>query len=620
MKKLLKVLHVEDSERDVALLTRYLTRAGYDLISDRVQTPEAMRTALESKQWDAILCDYSMPQFNALDALALMKGMELDIPFIIISGTVGEAVAVEAMRAGAHDYLMKNNLARLAPTIEREMHEAENRRARSQAEAELRKSEAQYRRLIDTAYEGIWIADVRAHITYANQHLAEMLGYSVEEIIGRSAFEFLDESTREEMKIMWQRRVEGVEEQYDLRLQRKDGSDIWVILSITPIRDEQAEVTGALAMLTDITERKRAEQHIRLQATALKSAANAIVITDNKGIISWVNPAFTALTGYTLEEITGRSTRILKSGEHDAAFYQKLWGTILSGQIWHGEMINRRQDGSLYFEEQTITPVMNEAGEIINFVGIKQDITERKRAEEALRESEERYKGLIDSAFDGVVIHQNGTIISANRAYAEMFGYTVEELIGRNVLELSPPEFRDFVAAEIRLDESLYEAVGLKKDGTHINIEVSAKNCLYEGERARLAAVRDITERKQAEEQLRRQLDFTEAITTSLGEGVYALDERGRVTFMNPAAQATLGWTEAELLGQDMHEVIHFQTADGTRKPRNDCPLLAVLTSGQMVEIEGDVFTREDGSIFPVSYTSSPIISEGQIVGAVLFP
>src|SRR5947209_20528077 len=126
MTRTLRVLHVEDSERDMALLTRHLARAGYDLRSERVETREAMMAALTNQEWDVILCDYLMPQFSALRALELLKETGLDIPFIIISGTVGEATAVEAMRAGANDYLMKDNLARLAPTIEREMHEAEN--------------------------------------------------------------------------------------------------------------------------------------------------------------------------------------------------------------------------------------------------------------------------------------------------------------------------------------------------------------------------------------------------------------------------------------------------------------------------------------------------------------
>src|SRR5258706_6115212 len=140
MNKTLRVLNVDDCQQDVALLTRFLSRSGSEIISDRVDTSNAMTIALESREWDVVLCEYTMPNFNALAALAVMKKMKRDIPFIIISGSVGEDVAVEAMRAGAHDYLMKDNLTRLGPTIDRELQEAGNRRPRHQAEEQLRRS------------------------------------------------------------------------------------------------------------------------------------------------------------------------------------------------------------------------------------------------------------------------------------------------------------------------------------------------------------------------------------------------------------------------------------------------------------------------------------------------
>src|SRR5438552_3441268 len=136
MGKPLRVLNVEDSPQDVALLTRYLKSAGYDVVTDRVDTAEAMRAALREKEWDIILCDYSMPNFSALTALATLHESKLDIPLIIISGTVGEEIAVQAMLTGANDYLQKNNLMRVIPAIERELHAAEDRRRQRQAEKE----------------------------------------------------------------------------------------------------------------------------------------------------------------------------------------------------------------------------------------------------------------------------------------------------------------------------------------------------------------------------------------------------------------------------------------------------------------------------------------------------
>ncbi|MDQ5835355.1 MAG: PAS domain S-box protein, partial [Acidobacteriota bacterium] len=185
MGKTLRVLHVEDSERDAALLSRHLARAGYDLTAERVETPEQMRAALDGRKWDVILCDYSMPHFSAPAALALLKETGLDIPFIIISGTVGEETAVEAMHSGADDYLMKDSLARLVPAIERGVQEAENRRARRLAEEALRESEDRYRDLVEHSHDLICTHDMEGRILSVNRTAARALGYAPEELLGR---------------------------------------------------------------------------------------------------------------------------------------------------------------------------------------------------------------------------------------------------------------------------------------------------------------------------------------------------------------------------------------------------------------------------------------------------
>jgi len=153
-----------------------------------------------------------------------------------------------------------------------------------------------------------------------------------------------------------------------------------------PVLDEKKTCYGRIWMFRDITERKRTEEKLRLQTSALAAAANGIAITDRTGLILWVNPAFTRLTGYDSSEVVGRTPALLKSGVHDKTFYQDLWATILSGKVWQGELVNRRKDGSQYHEEMTITPVRDEKGEILNFVAVKQDISPRKQAEEALKE------------------------------------------------------------------------------------------------------------------------------------------------------------------------------------------------------------------------------------------
>ncbi|HYJ47875.1 MAG TPA: response regulator, partial [Pyrinomonadaceae bacterium] len=177
MAKTLTVLNIEDSERDSLILRRHLQRAGYEVTLTRVETSEAMREALAAREWDIILSDYSLPHFNALSALEVLREGQRDVPFIIISGTIGEAVAVEAMRAGAHDYLMKDNLVRLAPTIERELKEAESRRARRQAEEALRLQA----HLLNTVEQAVIATDSNGTIIYWNRFAEKLYGWPAAE-------------------------------------------------------------------------------------------------------------------------------------------------------------------------------------------------------------------------------------------------------------------------------------------------------------------------------------------------------------------------------------------------------------------------------------------------------
>ena len=257
------MLNVEDSVQDAALLTRHLKRAGYDLTSDRVETAESMKLALESRDWDVILCDYSMPQFNALGALTLVKEMELDIPFVIISGTVGEAVAVEAMRAGAHDYLMKDNLTRLGPTIERELNESENRRARRHAEEALHASELRYRRLFESAKDGILILDAGSgRIIDINPFLIEMLGYTKEDLVGKEVWElgvFKDVPGSRVAFLKLQQ--DGYIRYEDLPLETRGG----VVKQVEFVSNSYLSERGQIVQcnIRDITERKQAEEELR---------------------------------------------------------------------------------------------------------------------------------------------------------------------------------------------------------------------------------------------------------------------------------------------------------------------------------------------------------------------
>jgi PAS domain S-box-containing protein len=187
--------------------------------------------------------------------------------------------------------------------------------------------------------------------------------------------------------------------------------------------------------------------------TALQTAANAVVITDSKGIILWVNPAFTALTGYSSDEVIGKTPRLLKSGKHDREFYLNLWTTILAGKIWRGEFINRRKDGSLYQDEQTITPVRSKEGVITHIIAIMDDVTERKRAEQQLTLLNTCVSNLSDIVIviEAEPIDEPGPrIVFVNTAFEQFTGYTSAESLGRSPRFLEGQKTDHRIVAEIR--------------------------------------------------------------------------------------------------------------------------------------------------------------------------
>jgi PAS domain S-box-containing protein len=251
----LRVLHVEDSERDATLLDRYLIRAGYELVTERVETATTLRDTLAKHPWDVILCDYSMPQFNAIAALNILKEMNMDTPFIIISGTIGETSAVEAMRSGAHDYMMKDNLARLVPAIERELKEAENRRARRKAEQELLLRSV----ALEAAANGVMITNSNGEIIWVNPALSHSSGYSAEELIGQNPRLFKSEKQDDSFyKELWETILSGKIWHNTLVNRRKDGALYPDDMTIAPIRDENGAITHFVAIDQDITELQQA--------------------------------------------------------------------------------------------------------------------------------------------------------------------------------------------------------------------------------------------------------------------------------------------------------------------------------------------------------------------------
>ena len=256
-KPVLRVLLVEDSEFDAVLLVRHLESHGYQTEHLRVESQPAMEKALSDQEWDLILCDYELPNFGVLPALALMKRKGLDLPFIVVSGAIGEEIAVDLMRAGAHDFIGKGKLTRLIPAIERERREAKARHERTLALQKLSYLAA----IVDSAEEAIIGQDLEGIITTWNLGAARLYGYEATEVMGKPALLIVPPALHEEAAELLQklRRAEVVEPLETMR-SRKDGASVNVWMTMSAIRDRDGGLIGASSMAYDITERKKIEE------------------------------------------------------------------------------------------------------------------------------------------------------------------------------------------------------------------------------------------------------------------------------------------------------------------------------------------------------------------------
>jgi PAS domain S-box-containing protein len=265
----LRVLIVEDEDDDALILLRVLRHAGYDITYERVDTAEALEGALDRQTWDIITADYSLPQFNGLAALAQVKERGLDLPFIIVSGSIGEDLAVAAMKAGAHDYVMKNNLTRLIPAVERELREAEVRRARKRAEEALQ----QNCQIVQAVFEGtsdtIFVKDLQGRYVMINSAGARIMGKSPEDVIGKddSAF-FAAESVAQIMQHDCQVLTSGETQIYE-ETGTVSGATRIFLATKTPHRDHHGNIIGIIGIASDITERKQAQEQFQRQRDAL---------------------------------------------------------------------------------------------------------------------------------------------------------------------------------------------------------------------------------------------------------------------------------------------------------------------------------------------------------------
>ncbi len=388
-----KVLLIEDDEMDRRAFLRLVRDQNLPWEVKVAETLAAARAQLAAFRFDVIVADNHLPDGNSPE----LFGEVPDVPFVLVTGTLEEELALRTLERGADDYLVKDPgrryLEALPVAVDKTLYRKAIREREQRLTRQLRESEQRLRATFDNAASGIIETDREERLVAVNDRLCQMLGYTRGELLGMSVHDLTHPEDRP--------RSDGLNAQlqagrlrtfeYEKRCLKRDGSPLWVQVAISAVHDDAGRYLYSVGTIVDISARKAAEAQVRLHAAALEAAPNAISLskTDPTGTIVWVNPAFTKLTGFGAEEVVGQSHHILSSGRQNEAFYRDLWETISRGQLWRGELVNRRKDGTLYYEEMGIMPLRDEHGRITHYVAIKQDITERKQAEEALRQAKD---------------------------------------------------------------------------------------------------------------------------------------------------------------------------------------------------------------------------------------
>jgi PAS domain S-box-containing protein len=382
MPRQLRVLMVEDSEDDMFFALNELKRGDFQVEHERVESLADLSSALDRQVWDVIICDHFLPGFTSFHALEVVKQRQFDIPFIILSGMIGEEVAVQAMKAGAHDYVLKGALGRLVPSIEREVREAANRRVGRQAEKALRRSQYDLQDFFENAPFGLHWAGPDGTILRVNKAELKMLELEAEDYLGHNLADFfVDRQAGDHLLERLQKR-EAVQD-FETQLRGKNVVRD-VAIDVNSLWDEDKFVRSRW-FVRDITDRKKYERAVAFLGSIVRNSDDAIIGTNREGSILTWNEGATRMYGYTAEEATGRSVLFLvppSSTEDPMENYRR----ILAGQtVERQESVRLRKDGKSIPVSLSRSPVKDNQGKIIGISAIERDITfERQEDDERL--------------------------------------------------------------------------------------------------------------------------------------------------------------------------------------------------------------------------------------------
>lgn len=525
MKKL-NILLVEDSPLDAELIEAYLTDGGLEFSLLCVETREDFATALEKHCFDIILADYMLPCFNGEVALEIARATSPGVPFIFVSATLGEEVAIETLKSGATDYVLKRRLMRLVPSIQRALREVQERNDRKQAEAQQQESEARFRIMADTAPVMIWMSDTDQLGHYFNKVWLQFTGRTLAQEMGTGWMESLHPDDLPECRDIYRRAFDDRSEyRIECRLRRYDGEYRWVLGTGVPRYRPDRTFAGYISSYIDISDRKLAEQErvaalsreqaARLQAeetakalqsangritNILESITDAFIAMDLKGNYTYVNLKAQELLGKSKAELIGKNVWEIFPWAVDLPF---------------SKMVAKALAEKVTIEYEEFVPLWNKWLKVRFYpsdAGLSayiQDVSDRKQAESALQASEEKLRMLVEANLMGIMFGDvNGGIMEANDEFLRIVGYTREQLQRGelNWIDMTPPEYQSLDEKGIEEAQATgactpYEKEFCRRDGSRIPVLIGYV-LLAQKRQESVAFILDLTVGKQLEREL----------------------------------------------------------------------------------------------------------------------
>lgn len=522
----LNILVVEDDMGLNHLIQKILAKEDF-IVSGAFSGMEALNAIMQNDNRFIIL-DYSLPDMSAGVLIENLERKGKKPPFMIMTGKGDEKIAVEMMKIGAREYLIKdeNFIESLPRIVGRAVNDISRERKYAKAQKDLAETEKKINYIIETAQEGIWSMDAELKTVFVNKKMAEMLGYTQDEMLGKTVDGFIAKEELSNHQNKMKKRREGVSEIYERKFVKKNGETIILQVAASALADANGKFNGSFAMFTDITESKSLDEKIKHQEQIYREAISASDAVAYKreykipGFI-FIDAGIEKITGYPPNELTDAlwASLVQESvvrGDAEGMPLKEAVRKTRNGEIkrWRADYRIKTRYGEEKWLADSSIQIVDKTGKPEGALGILQDITERKKIETALQKSEALYHSLFQSAPDGIFLIKDGVFVDCNRKACEIFGCSKEQLIGKHPYEISPayqPNGDSSKEASYRIIndailEKLYffEWQHMRSNGSVFDTEVTL-NCIgLDNVKMLIAIVRDVSEKKKVVEERKR--------------------------------------------------------------------------------------------------------------------